>query len=50
MSILKYLHSVKTDLPDPSGPLRKAVPLTATAAANEKVDESLEVKEKLKQG
>ena len=55
MSILKYLHSVKQkpDLPDPNGPLRKAVPLTAISAANEKVNESLnevEVKEKFKEG
>ena len=56
MSILKYFRHLreKPDLPDPSGPLRVALPPTAIVAVNMKVNEALnEVEfheEKCKQG
>jgi len=51
MSVLKYLSQVDphyrdSQLPDPNGPLARAVPLSAISVANESVSVSLESNKK----
>ena len=51
MSLLKYLSRVDlryhdSQLPDPNGPLARAVPLSAISVANESVNVSLESNKK----
>ena len=48
MSILKYLHPLNQNLPDPSGPLSEQIPAMAIPSANVKVLEALEGNEEKK--
>lgn len=48
MSILKYLHPLNQNLPNPFSYLSEQIPLTAVASANVKVLEALEGNEEKK--